>query len=65
MGGDTLPNAYEIAKKEENILIQGGKLALRPPMPFFLDIPNHQPTIAPIPTTPTSSNGMDEIKEMM
>ena len=46
-------------------------------MPFFFDIPNHQPTIALIPTTSTSQslalsphvstslNGMDEIKEMM
>ena len=77
MGGDTLPNAYEIAIKVENILIQGGKLAPRPPMPFFLDVPNHQPAMAPLPTTSTSksptlvpqastsSNGIDEIKEMM
>ena len=58
-------------------IIQGGKVAPRPPMPFFPDIPNHQPKIAPIPTpstlqplalspqASTSSNGMDEIKEMM
>ena len=37
MGGDTLPNAYEIGIKAKNILIQAGKLALRPPMPFFPD----------------------------
>ena len=54
MGGDTLPDAYEIEISEENILIQGGKLAPRPPMPFFPNIPNHQPTIAPIPTNSTS-----------
>ncbi len=54
MGGDTLPNAYEIAIKAENILIQGGKLAPRPPMPFFPDVPNHQPVMAPLPTTSTS-----------
>ena len=77
MGGDTLPNAYDIAIKVENILIQGGKLAPRPPMPFFPDVPNHQPAMAPLPTTSTSqslalvpqastsSNGIDEIKEMM
>lgn len=77
MGGDTLPNAYEIAIKAENILIQGGKLAPRPPMPFFPDIPNHQPAVAPIPTTSTSqaltpipkastsSSGIDELKEML
>ena len=77
MGEDTLPDAYEIEIKVENILIQGGKLAPRPPMPFFPDIPNHQPTMTPIPTISTSQplslvpeastslNGMDEIKEMM
>lgn len=77
MGGDTLLNAYETAIKVENILIQGEKLAPRPPMPFFPDVPNHQPAIAPLPTistsqalTPipqasTSSNGIDELKEML
>ena len=77
MGGDTLPNAYDTAIKVENILIQVGKLAPRPPMPFFPDVPNHQPAMAPLPTTSTSqfltpapqdatySNGIDEIKEMM
>ena len=77
MGGDTLPNAYEIVISTRNILIQGGNLSPRPPMPFFPNIPNHQPTIAPIPTLSTSqplslapqdstySNGIDEIKEMM
>ena len=77
MGGDTLPNAYEIAIKSYNNLIQGGKLAPRPPMPFFPNVPNHQPTISPLPMTSTSqaltpvpqastsSNGLDEIKEMI
>ena len=77
MGGDTLPNAYDIAIKVENILIQGGKLAPRPPMPFFPDVPNHQPamdtlattstsqSLALVPQASTSSNRMDEIKEMM
>ena len=77
MRGDTLPNAYDIAIRVENILIQVGKLAPRPPMPFFPDVPNHQPAMAPLPTTSTSqslilvpqastsSNGIDEIKEMM
>ena len=54
MGGDTLPDAYEISIKTENILIQGGKLAPRPPMPLFLEIPNHRPLVATIPTTSTS-----------
>ena len=77
MGGDTLPNAYDTTIRAENILIQGGKLAPRPPMPFFPDVPNHQPAMDPLPTTSTSqslslvpqastsSNGIDEIKEMM
>ena len=56
MGGDTFPNAYEIGIKLENILIQGGKLAPRPPMPFFPDVPNHQPTTTPLPTTSTSQS---------
>lgn len=46
-------------------------------MPLFLDMPNHQPMISPIPTistsqplaivpsASTSSNGIDEIKDMM
>ena len=77
MGGDTLPNAYDTTIRAENILIQGGKLAPRPPIPFFPDVPNHQPEMALLPTTSTlqslalvpqastSSNGIDEIKEMM
>jgi hypothetical protein len=77
MGGYTLPNAYDIAIRCENILIQGGKIAPRPPMPFFPDVPNHQlemahlpitstsQSLTPVPQASTSSNGMDEIKEMM
>ena len=77
MGGDTLPNAYDTTIKAENILIQGGKLAPMPLMPFFPDVPNHQPAMAPLPITSaskslalvpqasTSSNAIDEIKEMM
>ena len=77
MGGDTLPNAYEIGIKVENILIQGGKSAPRPPIPFFPNFLNHQPSMAPIHITSTSqslslvlqastsSNGIDEVKEMM
>ncbi|KAH9293755.1 hypothetical protein KI387_041040, partial [Taxus chinensis] len=34
MGGTTLPAAYSIAIRAENCLIQAGKLAPRPPMPF-------------------------------
>ena len=77
MGGDTLTNAYDIVIKSENILIQGGKLAPSPPIPFFPDVLNHQPAMDPIHTTSTSqslslfpqastySNGIDEIKETM
>ena len=39
MGGNTLTNAYEVAIKAMNILIQGGKLAPRPPMPLYLNVP--------------------------
>ena len=35
-------------------MIQGGKLAPRPQMPFFLDMPTHHPIMAPIPTKSTS-----------
>ena len=74
MGGDTLPDAYEIAIKTENILIQGEKLAPRPPMPFFPDIPNHKPPTAPISTTstnqplaitPVASTSSSEFKELI
>ena len=51
MGGNTLWYAYEVATKEKNTLIQSGKLTPRPPMPFFPNMPTHQPTIAPIPKT--------------
>ena len=54
MVGDIIPDAYEIAIRTENILIQGGKLAPRPPIPFFIDIANHRPLVAPIPTTSTN-----------
>lgn len=61
----------------ENILIQGGNLAPKPPMPFFPDMPTHQPIVAPIPTTSTSqplaitpiastsSNELGELKDVM
>ena len=77
MGGNTLPDAYEIAIKTKNILIQGGKLAPRPPMPLFPDIPNHRPLVTPIPTTSTnqplaitpmastSSSELRELRDMM
>ena len=54
MGGTTLPGAYDMAIRAENTLIQGGKIAPRPPMPLFPEIKNHQPSIAPIPTTSSS-----------
>lgn len=77
MGEGTLPNSYEISIRVENILIQGGKLAPNPPMPFCPNIPNHQPILAPVPITSTSqslvvvpiastsSNGVDKIEAMM
>jgi hypothetical protein len=54
MGGNTLPVAYDLAIRVENTLIQAGKLAPRPPMPLFPEIPTQVPTVAPIPTTSTS-----------
>ncbi|KAH9294463.1 hypothetical protein KI387_040334, partial [Taxus chinensis] len=42
MGGETLLAAYDIAIRAENSLIQAGKLAPRPSMPFLADL-------APIP----------------
>jgi hypothetical protein len=38
MGGTTLPEAFDIAIRAENSLIQDGKIALRPPMPIFPDL---------------------------
>lgn len=54
MGGTTLPRAYDMAIRAENTLIQGGKIAPRLPMPLFLEILNHQSSIAPIPTASSS-----------
>lgn len=48
MGGTTLPDAYEVAISAENYLIQAGKIAPRPPIPFSPDLTDHQPIIAPI-----------------
>ena len=31
----TLPDAYDVAVRAENSLIQAGKIAPRPPMPIF------------------------------
>ncbi|KAH9317847.1 hypothetical protein KI387_019616, partial [Taxus chinensis] len=44
MGGNTLPDAYDISIKAENNLIQAGKLAPRPSMPIWADLaPMPQP----------------------
>ena len=39
MGDTTLLDPYDTTIREENVLIQGGRLAPRPPMPLFPDIP--------------------------
>ena len=76
MGGATMLNAYETTIKAKNILIQGGRLAPRPPMPLFLDLPSQQPIIAPSlefsSSQPlvslkasTSSSEWGELKSMM
>ena len=54
MGGTTLLGAYDMAIRAENTLIQGRKIAPRPPMSLFPEIPNHQPSITPIPTASSS-----------
>ena len=38
MGGHTLLDAFDIAVRAENNLIQAGKLPLRPPMPYSIEI---------------------------
>lgn len=77
MRGDTSLDAYEIKIRVEILLIQGSKLAPRPPMPFFPNMPNQQPTIAPIltsstskpislvPQASTSSSDLGELKALM
>lgn len=77
MGGTTLPGAYDMAIRVENTLIQGGKIAPRPQMPLFPEMPNHQPTIAPIPIASsnqllvlpsppsTSTSEMSSLESMM
>ena len=47
MGGVSLPQAYNIAIRAENSLIQAGKIALRPPMPIFPDIHPNMPLTIP------------------
>lgn len=54
MGGNTLPDAYDISIRAENLLIQGGKPAPRPMMPLLSDVPIQQPVVSPIPTTTSS-----------
>ncbi|KAH9331807.1 hypothetical protein KI387_003915, partial [Taxus chinensis] len=78
MGGTTIPVAYSIAIRAENCLIQAGKLAPRPPMPFFpsLESPSTSqvPILAPIPTprnqnsseaSTSSSSASNELQEVM
>lgn len=44
VGGETLPKTYDIANHDENSLIQAGKLAPRPSVPFLADlVPIPQP----------------------
>lgn len=51
LGGDNLPEAYDISIKVERCLIQDGKLDPRLSMPLFPEVPAKQPTLAPIPLT--------------
>lgn len=77
MGFNNFPMAYNLSIRTKNMLIQCGQLATRPSMPLFPNIPNHQPSVAPIPTTScnlplvsvpstsTSSNEMGKLDSMM
>ena len=57
MGGNSLPQSYEIAVRAENCLIQVGKIAPRLPLPIFPDIQSNMPLVIPpfatLPTVPT------------
>ena len=47
MGCVSLPQAYNINVRDENSLIQVGKIAPRPPMPIFPNIQSNMPLIVP------------------
>ena len=47
MGGRTLPDAFDIAVRAENSLIQAGKLPPRPPMPYSAEIQQIVPAVIP------------------
>ncbi|XP_059073533.1 uncharacterized protein LOC131874261 [Cryptomeria japonica] len=56
MGANTLPTRFDVPVRAENSLIQVGKIAPRPPMPFFADIqpiiPVFPPIIVVVPSFP-------------
>ena len=62
MGGVSLPQAYDIAIRDENSLIQVGKIAPRPPMLIFSDIQSNMPFVIfpfnPLPVAPSQENTM-------
>ena len=51
LGGNTLPNAYQIAIRAKNNLIQAGQIAPRPAMPIFLVAPR-LPLAEPLQVAP-------------
>lgn len=57
MGGVSLAQAFPIAVRVENSLIQASKIASKPPMPIFLDIqpnmPLNIPPFTPLPVVPS------------
>ncbi|KAH9308533.1 hypothetical protein KI387_036444, partial [Taxus chinensis] len=78
MGGTTILAAYSIAIRAENCLIQAGKLAPRPPMPFYPNLESPRtsqvPNLALIPTprnqnsseaSTSSSSASNELQEVM
>lgn len=68
MGGTSLPQAFEIAVRAENCLIQAGMIARWPPMPIFPSLepslPLQVPPFTPIPTilAPQASASGEELK---
>ncbi|KAH9289488.1 hypothetical protein KI387_033605 [Taxus chinensis] len=66
MGGETLPDAYDIAIRAENSLIQAGKLAPRPSMPFLVDLaPIPQPITIIEPTVVAPSDDVFKALQTM
>lgn len=69
MGGTSLPQAFDIAVKAENCLIQAGMIDRRPLMPIFPSLQPiahvQVPPFTPIPTIlapQASTSGQEHVK---